>query len=502
MSNNSFDSTLTNILEKSFSSFINDVVENIVTHVIEFSEITGVLTIGSLAKQEMRYYSNINLIFFTTKESETLYTFLKKILSNKLAYSLLNHEKMLFYLDYETDVEKRVIEVEILLKTSVPEIENLIIGSNLELDDLTNIILFDKTKQLKKDLSIILQKNVTYKSNIPEIIRSLTNDFIHNFAKACFSMRKTALYQYFIAMSNCYSILVKLEAIRNDNVENFNQPVFALGRLDLRKDFPFYRINLPNISISDKDLRLKYVFQFTYLTSKLSEKYKLAINYEENEKFLKKLDKEVYFWNLRDISYLDPEHLKKGVFYRSSTLSRYNDQKELQKFFENQNINTIIDLRSDEEVSAGPYKDIKNVRIVNIPIGEKPDMDLTKLKYITSDSFNVFYEIFLRFHHSEIIKIFNTLASEEGAFVLHCYAGRDRTGLVVALLLELLGEKAPVISEGLIAEDYLNTGNNTEKDVFNVYKKTLKEFGNARNYLQTIGLTNESINKIVDKFIK
>ena len=490
-----------NIIEKNYSNFVNTNVHKIVEFASQKSSIYSVLAIGSLAKRAMRNYSNVNIVFIIQDKDASLFQNFKNIFSDTLAFSVENTKKMIFYLNYSANVEQRVIEVEILFENSLNNLRDIIIGSSLEKADIPNIILFNRDESLLQELEKLIQENIDYKKDLPKIINKLSNEFIENFAKACFNIRKTELYQFYFTLSNCYTIIAKLDAIRHENFENLNQPVYALARLDLRKEFPFYRLNLPNISLVDKDLRLEYLYQFNYIMKKLNQKY--AIGYSEAiEQFLKKLDQEVYFWNLRDISYLDQNHLKEGLLYRSSTLSRYSERQELKKFFYDQHINTIIDLRSIEEVDSNSYSNIE-INYVNIPISEKENMDINQLKYVSPESFDIFYEMFLRYNQEEIKQIFETLATKEGAFVIHCHAGRDRTGLVVALLLEILGEKSTIISESLIAEDYLNSGNSTDRNVFNIYIKTLKEFGGAKNYLQSEnGLRTETIQKIVEKFTK
>ncbi len=123
------------------------------------------------------------------------------------------------------------------------------------------------------------------------------------------------------------------------------------------------------------------------------------------------------------------------------------------------------------------------------------------LKYSKSDRPEAFYEIFLRFYQEEIREIFNNIATDQPGIVLHCHAGRDRTGIITGLLLDLLGEKSDVITTELITEDYLNSGDNTETLAFDIFKSTLKEFGGSREYLQAIGITDESIENIFNKFL-
>ena len=107
----------------------------------------------------------------------------------------------------------------------------------------------------------------------------------------------------------------------------------------------------------------------------------------------------------------------------------------------------------------------------------------------------------MRFYQQEIRSIFETFANQEPGFVVHCHAGKDRTGIITGLLLELLNEKTNAITDELITEDYLNSGNNTNNNNLNVYRLTLKEFGGSKAFLKKIGVSNGSIEAIYKKFI-
>jgi protein tyrosine phosphatase len=102
----------------------------------------------------------------------------------------------------------------------------------------------------------------------------------------------------------------------------------------------------------------------------------------------------------------------------------------------------------------------------------------------------------LRFHQEEIRNIITTVATCKPGIVIHCFAGRDRTGLVVALLLHLLD-----IDSKLITEDYLNSGNNTNLMSLDIFNRTLEEFGGIKNYFDLIGVSSELIVMIRRKFL-
>lgn len=57
-----------------------------------------------------------------------------------------------------------------------------------------------------------------------------------------------------------------------------------------------------------------------------------------------------------------------------------------------------------------------------------------------------------RDHHDEYSELFKCLLETDGPFLLHCSAGKDRTGFGAALILSALG-----VAEDVILEDYLLT---------------------------------------------
>jgi hypothetical protein len=60
------------------------------------------------------------------------------------------------------------------------------------------------------------------------------------------------------------------------------------------------------------------------------------------------------------------------------------------------------------------------------------------------------YTIFLESYPASIAQIMRTfIAAPEGGVVFHCHAGKDRTGTIAALLLDLVG-----VAHDQIAEDY------------------------------------------------
>lgn len=111
-----------------------------------------------------------------------------------------------------------------------------------------------------------------------------------------------------------------------------------------------------------------------------------------------------------------------------------------------QGIRTVIDLRNAEERSRRPTdpvvdrRALEGISIVNVPTEEAghPGFEAVATPYLNHPRL---YPANIEFFPERIVAVFRALAAARGSVVLHCSAGRDRTGLIVTMLLELAGRR-------------------------------------------------------------
>ena len=163
--------------------------------------------------------------------------------------------------------------------------------------------------------------------------------------------------------------------------------------------------------------------------------------------------------------------MKKGMLFRSDNLYHLNP-KEKALLREN-NIKVIIDLRNKDEVEHLRDTNIKAITFVNNPLlpeakeGEESPLKTITIKHMTlPDMKEAYKEIVMKNRKQAWTNIFNILLNDNnGAVLFHCSAGKDRTGVLSAVILTALG-----IDKETIYEDYLLTN---EKPLY--YKKLAKE---------------------------
>lgn len=133
-------------------------------------------------------------------------------------------------------------------------------------------------------------------------------------------------------------------------------------------------------------------------------------------------------------------------YYRSDFPDNLTD-KEIQWLFDN-NILTIIDLRSDEEVLKKPcrLKEIEGFRYFHLPVTGGGD---------TPRSLEHLHIVYRQMIDDQMKMIIDTIMNAESKVLYFCTAGKDRTGVVSALVLKRLG-----VRDEIIVDDYMKSKDN------------------------------------------
>lgn len=134
-------------------------------------------------------------------------------------------------------------------------------------------------------------------------------------------------------------------------------------------------------------------------------------------------------------------------------------------------IRTIIDLRRPEEVQAepSPFTQASGavpVRYLNIPL-ESPDSHVDSLMERASSQAEV-YCISLEHHQANLAQVLRAILHARSGVLVHCHAGKDRTGIVSALLLAVAG-----VPRSEIARDYAIS----QARLWPLYEKLVEEAG-------------------------
>jgi protein tyrosine/serine phosphatase len=109
-------------------------------------------------------------------------------------------------------------------------------------------------------------------------------------------------------------------------------------------------------------------------------------------------------------------------------------------------VDRIVDLRFPEELAGDPPRDV-DIEVVNISVlgeGYDPEYVAELDAHLHSvaeavDHYEWSYLDFLERYRDRFGRAVAAVADADGTVVVHCWGGKDRTGLVSALLLRLAG---------------------------------------------------------------
>lgn len=243
------------------------------------------------------------------------------------------------------------------------------------------------------------------------------------------------------------------------------------------------------------------------------------MQYMTSEERLIALDK---MTNTRDLGGYETQegyYTKSHHYIRASSPANATEG-DLEKLYD-YGVRVTIDLRSDFEKEAQPtsFKDYRDVENIEINL-----MDDAVVKVVPSEvkeykDLGGVYIYMLEAHQKQIKAVFDVFKDHlyEGV-LFHCSAGKDRTGIIAALLLELAG-----CYDHDIVKDYSESyANNHEiiealkemmdEDTENfltssprymmIFLDYLREhYGSAKAYLYQIGMSEEDIEDIKQSFI-
>lgn len=203
--------------------------------------------------------------------------------------------------------------------------------------------------------------------------------------------------------------------------------------------------------------------------------------------------------NFRDLGGLktkDGDFVKRNLLFRSDKLSLLTSDDF--QVLDSLNIKNIIDFRTTGEVTKEPYSVPTDYKYRNLPIGDDSWSQGDFLSQVAQMELDEFEQLMIDLYQSMPVDypdqyrlFFETLLETNEPLVFHCTAGKDRTGVASALLLNLLGVDWETIkAEYELSSDYRKEENLKMADQLNGYgitkEKTVMMMGVKANYLDSI----------------
>ncbi|WP_119696741.1 tyrosine-protein phosphatase [Microbacterium halotolerans] len=168
--------------------------------------------------------------------------------------------------------------------------------------------------------------------------------------------------------------------------------------------------------------------------------------------------------NLRDIGgiRIGGGRFADAVLYRSAAPLR--DDPSIAAAVHDLGVRSIVDLRDQQERSMSPdVWGAADLRVEHLPVFQD------RLRSIRFQTLDELYDIMLGDFAPSVAAAVGAVLTRvsEGPTLVHCTAGKDRTGVVIGIVLDLLGaDRADVLSDYELSQSSL--GRDYLRDLFGV----------------------------------
>ena len=159
--------------------------------------------------------------------------------------------------------------------------------------------------------------------------------------------------------------------------------------------------------------------------------------------------------NLRDIAELTAGSANapaRARVYRSSQPFGW-DAEATMEFLHRQGIETIVDLRSEREAGREPWQVAHSagIDVIAAPLDPSDADPAATLLLKTAEDLGNYYLSWLSARPDAVLTALRPIV-EGRTTLVHCAAGKDRTGVITAVVLLVAG-----VEDELIIEDYAHT---------------------------------------------
>jgi hypothetical protein len=305
--------------------------------------------------------------------------------------------------------------------------------------------------------------------------------FLVGFEAASNAHRRSDGYRFYFEYNLAFHRLARLvELARGDGDYLFLPRMLLSGRLDHQEQIEFRDLHgvlyLPRAS----EQKRKLSGAFLKIVRELAVRFPLRRSVDSMASFLAAVQGRDLFFNVRDFAAAFGGQVRSGRLFRTSTLSRWAGTPELDGWLTRHRVVQVVDFRDPEEAAAGlPYPSglAERLAVSSLPLSGRP---------IATEAPEPLGEVYYRLfqaHLDNVVAALRIVAeARDGAVVVHCHVGKDRTGWFCATIGLLLG-----LDEERIVDDYLRSGQGTREESIRIFLARVNAAGGATRLCAAAG---------------
>jgi protein tyrosine/serine phosphatase/predicted nucleotidyltransferase len=463
-----------------------------------FPKVKGVdvaLLYGSFGRNEPTPNSDIDIQLLVSKEFEN------KFLIDELQKEF--HSEI--FSIREVGMRNKVVayfkaqpKIQFAICTNISEIDRNYLGS--EIPNIADTILYEK-QPAKYEIGTYLHqlvrdynRNKSAEANKKQI-SDLIDKFVYEFESCSGMHRRSDGYQFYFFYNIALQVAIQLIYLSKGHSKfNFLPKYFIANVLTKEEQEPFYGLR-GTLFLPEANQQKRKLLDFFYSVIET-----LATTEKQNEvkQFCEWLYTRDFLWNFRDISTHNPK-IKSGRIFRTATMTFFQNENRFDELLTEKKIKTVIDLRADKEIDEMPYSEstLSKFKYVKTQLDPWNQPDWFKQSHHQGTNEEIAYRFFAIACTDKIKNAMEAILNEQnGSLAIHCFAGKDRTGIFISML-HLLAD-TPI--ENIYA-DYLASEVDVKLHRLNLVLDIIQEKGGIENYLQWCGLSANQISLLKQKLL-
>lgn len=463
-----------------------------------FPKVQGIdvaLLFGSFGRNEPTPNSDIDIQLLVSKEFEN------KFLIDELQIEF--HSEI--FSIREVAMKNKVVvyfktqpKIEFIICTNILEIDRNYLGS--EISDIGDTILYEK-KSAKHEIRTYLHQIVKdYKRSksteaSTKQVLDLIDKFVYEFESSSGMHRRSDGYQFYFFYNIALQVAVQLNHLsKGHNKFNFLPKCFIANVLTKEEQEHFYGLR-GTLFLPEANQQKKKLLDFFY-----SAIEPLVSKEKQNDmiQFCEAIYDRDYLWNFRDISTHNSK-IKSGRIFRTATMTFFQNENRFDELLKEKKIKTVIDLRADKEIDKMPYTEqtLSKFNYVKTQLDPWNQPDWFKQNHHQGTNEEIAYRFFTIACNEKIKLAMEAILNEgKGAVAIHCFAGKDRTGVFISMLHLLADTPMETINA-----DYLASEVDVNLNCLNLVLDIIKEKGGIEAYLLWCGLSTNQISQLKQKIL-
>lgn len=461
------------------------ILDQMVSFARTHPEVKGLALLGSHARGDAGPWADVDLVFLVARREAITDVFdsCVSFMSSIIKHIIRPESNKWVILTAEN-----CLKIDVTAVSEVSDIEVIYRGSGIT--NPKNTVLVDKEGILRKTFETSRDDE---DSDLSILVSNEVEKFIESFEASSRYAQQGDVFRFYFNYNLSLTRYVRLVQLAQDNASFLYTPRRLLENMNQNQRRATERLCAPLVLSEARPVLNRLKAEFSSIYSKLRFKHSmLARSTEEIIALLQDILNRDLVWNLRDISWFAPDVLYEGRLFRSSTLSRFEHEREYDTLLDRLGIQRIIDLRYDHEKARYPYSDrtSKQVEIVQLNMG----MESASRKVFGPCKGIIHVDLI---DNSVVFKRFFSLLAEGIPTLVHCHSGKDRTGVLIALLYLAIG-----IPVDFAYRDFLASGMDlTDKDADEFFGR-IKELGDINAILNRLGVGTQDVHSICQWLLK